>query len=139
MGIEEVDRKNEPDGQNGFFSVDEQRNVQPGTGDETREEGRKPHGIPGETDNRHAPEDGPVVDFIPISITVELGLGASPEEPLDLRNKVGDVLQVRNHGTGTPQKAVFLLCNDAVDQIRYMDQERNSQHYSAEQVEEENG
>src|SRR5205814_8251545 len=84
VGVDEMNGEDEEDGEQSFFAVDDEHRVERPPREEMRKERRKPHGITGETDDDHAPEDRPVVELLPIGIAFEGGLGAETKEPAEV-------------------------------------------------------
>src|SRR5262249_53782813 len=136
--VEEVNRENEPDRKQSFLAVDQESNVEPRTGNDLRKEGCEPHRVTRESDDSHAPKDRPVIDFVPVGISFELGLWSEEHEPLDVRDEVLDVLQIRNHRCVAPKEVVLFPGDDAINQIRNVNPERDREHNRAEKMKEQN-
>jgi len=96
--LEEVDGKDESDGQQRFITVDDLGNVDQPAREETGEEDREPEDQTAETDHCHTPEDSQIVKFFPVGPTAVVGPRAPSKEPLDGGRKIPDVLPVKPQG-----------------------------------------
>src|SRR5208337_4255995 len=94
VGIKKVDNEDEPDGQQSFLTVNQERDIEHVTGD---------------ADNRHSPEHRPIVELLPVGKVVEFGLRTHPKKPAQHLKKVRGVLGLRSHRVWSIKKASLLL------------------------------
>ena len=139
MGVDEVDGEDEEDGEQAFFAVDDEDGIERPAGQEVRKEGREPHGVSGEADDHHAPENGPVVEFLPVGVALELRLGTEAEEPAEVAEEVLHVFPVGDHGGGSPEDSLFAFEKAARQDLTQVDEEGQSEDQGAEFVKEEDG
>ena len=82
MGIEEVDGEDEPGCQQGLVAVDDRGDVDRPAREDQGEDLGEPQAQARAADDRHAPEDGEVVELLPVGPAAVLGSLAAAEEQI---------------------------------------------------------
>src|SRR5208282_665202 len=132
VGIEEVDDEDEPDGEQSFLTVNQKRDIEDVAGHQAGKERSEPHHVAGSADNRHSPENRPIVELLPIGKVVELGLRPHPKKPAQHLEKVHGVLGLRGHRVWPPKKAPLLLYHRPEDDLSYMVEEAGCYEHRTE-------
>jgi len=109
MGVEEVEGKDEPGRQQRLVGVNDHGDIDNPAWHEFGKEQGEPHDQAGGPDHGNAPEDGEVVELLPIGPAVELRAGSLAEKPFLVRDKLAPVIQIRNHGIGAKNNGQELL------------------------------
>src|ERR1035437_68479 len=123
VGIKKVDNEDEPDGQQSFLTVNQERDIENVAGHEAGKERPEPHHVAGGTDNRHSPEHRPIVELLPVGKVVEFGLRTHPKKPAQHLKKVLGVLGLRSHRVWPKKKAPVLLYNRPEEDVSNMVEE----------------
>ena len=95
MGIEKVDRKDEPRNQERHVRMDDRCNVENPPGKKKGEEFGKPEHQPRKPDGEHSAENAEKIEFLPIGPAIELRFRPSVKKPLDHPNDVPNILAAR--------------------------------------------
>src|SRR5690242_4616343 len=119
--------------------MEQEGNVEPGARQKLGEERRKPHRVSRETNDRHAPEDCPVVYFFPVGKTIKPGLRTEPEKPSQMRPKVLKILEAWHQRIWTPKNSFLAPDESAVQHVANVIEKRRGKDDSEKLVKEQYG
>ena len=114
VAVEEVHREDEDHGHECFFAVDHESDVEDPARQEAGEEGRKPQHESRGSDDRHAPENRPIVELFPVRVAVEVRPGPQANKPAEMLDELHKIEGLWHERPRPPQHAVVLAYEQSV-------------------------
>jgi len=103
VGVEEMNREDEPRGEQRLVRVDDRGDVENPSRQEKGEKLREPEHQTREADGEHPPEDREEIELLPIGPSIERRFGSLVEEPADHSDDVLDVFPAGTERIGSEE------------------------------------
>src|SRR6266542_391031 len=104
VGIEEVEREDEADGEERLVTVHDDGQVERPAGKEVREERGEPEQEPRGADDRDPPDHRPVVELFPLGPGGEAAPRSEPEEISHVLGELHQIAGLGDHGVHAPEE-----------------------------------
>src|SRR3989338_2855420 len=126
VAVEKMDGKDKPRGQQSLFPVNNQGHVEDPTGEKCGKKARKPEHKAGGPDDRHTPEDRPIIELLPVGKATERWSGPQAQEPFEVAVEFFEIIGLRHQRVRAPQYPRFPAHEAAVKNRPEMEKKAQS-------------